>query len=243
MAPEKSKFETVGTAIKDVISALRDSVLFLLFLLLLFAPTIIKNRLVAAGFTKGSIGGFEWEAQIKSSAEQTKAVGQTVDQAGDNYEKLIERLSELEKRVTDPNVKATVKSIGKAAEASRTELTGADRALKRSLAAQQQIVAQISPSAVADSGWIFLGKATEDKAAWAAGSPQTVNPTTALPSLGTRLTVRDQAYLRADGPSNARSSAPILGVTRVGDTVQVMNLDYSHAKGGGWFVWANVRRS
>jgi hypothetical protein len=242
MATEKSRFEIFGSAVKDVVSALRDSVLFLLFLLLLFSPTTIKERLAAAGFTKGSIGGFEWEAQIKSAAEQTKTVGQAVEQASDNYGKLIERLNALEKQASDATVKDTLKNIGNEAEASRAELTVADRALKRSLAEQQQIVAQISPSAVADSGWIFLGRATEDKTAWSPGSPQTVAPTTARPSAGTRLTMKDDAYLRGDGPSSARSSAPILGVAKVGQTVEVLDIDFSHAKAGGWFVWAKVRR-
>ena len=241
MATEKSKLETYGAVTKDVVSALRDSVLFFLFLLLLITPTTIQKRLVSAGFTKGSIGGFEWEAQIKSAAEETKTVGQTVGQANENYSKLIERLSELEKKVTDRTVRAELKSIGDVAETSRAELMTADRALKRSLATQQQVVAQIASSVVPDSGWMFLGKVTEDKSAWSVGSPQTVNSTSVLLPPGSTLTVRDNAYLRADGPSSARSSAAILGVVKVGETVKVDELDYSHAKGGGWFVWAKVR--
>lgn len=243
MVTEKGRLEIFGTVVRDVVSALRDSVLFILFLLLLFAPTTIKDRLVTAGFTKGSIGGFEWGAQIQSAAEETKAVGQTVDQATENYGKLIERLSELEKKVTDPTVKAEVKNIGEVAETSRAELTTADRALKRSLATQQQVVAEIGSSVVTESGWMFLGKINEDKTAWSAGSPQTVRPAPVPLVQGVKLTVRDNAYLHADGTSNARSSSAILGVANVGETFTVDAVDYSHAKGGGWFVWAKVRRN
>jgi hypothetical protein len=243
VATEKGRVETFGAVLKDVVSALRDSILLILFLLLLFAPTTIKDRLISAGFTKGSIGGFEWEAQIKSAAEQTKAVGQTVGEATENYSNLIERLSELEEKITDPVAKAAVKNIGKVAETSRAELTTADRALKRSLATQQQVVAKIDTSAIADSGWMFLGRVNEDKTAWSVGSPQTVSPTTVPLSQGAKLTVLDDAYLRADGPSNARSSAAILGVAKVGETLQVVEVDHSHAKRGGWFVWAKVRRT
>ncbi|MFL5494591.1 MAG: hypothetical protein ACJ8DC_09445 [Gemmatimonadales bacterium] len=242
MAPEKSRLEAFGAILKDVVSALRDSVLFLLFLLLLLTPGTIKARLADAGFTKGTIGGFEWEAQIQSAANQTKSVGQSVGQATDTYDKLIERLNELEKQVTDPAVRATVRNIGEAAQVSRTELTTADRALKRSLATQQQLVAEISPSAVADSGWIFLGKVSDDKKGWASGLPQTVTGASPQPSAGNKLTVRDDVYLRADGPPAARASAPILGVAKVGDNVEVVDTDYSHARGGGWFLWAKVRR-
>lgn len=243
MATEKSRFETFGSALKDVVSALRDSVLFLLFLLLLFSPETVKSRLYDAGFTKGSIGGFDWEAQIKSDAEQTKTVGQTVDRANENYGKLIERLSELEMRVTDPTVRATVKNIADVAETSRTDLAGANSAIRRSLAVQQQIVAKISPAKVAESGWILLGKVTEDKSAWSSGSPQTIGPTTPRPIPGTKLTIRDDVYIRATGPSNTRASAPILGAVKAGDTVEVTDIDYSHAKPWGWFVWAKVKRS
>lgn len=238
----KSRSETFATVLKDVVSALRDSVLFLLFILLLFAPATIKERLVAAGFTKGSIGGLEWEAQAKSVADQTKSVGQSVEQANVNYTKLIERLDEVEKKITDPLIKSEVKSIGNVAETSRVALDVAGQTIKRSLAVQQQAIAQIAPSAVADSGWVFLGKVTENKTSWVAGSPQTVNAAPLPVSSGTTLTVRDDIYLHADSSPSTRSSAAILGVVKVGDNVEVIDIDYSHAKGGGWFVWAKVRR-
>ena len=236
-----SKLEAVAAVVKNVVSVLRDSVIFLLFLLLLFAPSTIKNRLIASGFTKASIAGFQWEAQLKSAAEETKAVGQTVGQAAEDYNTLIERLGDLEKRITDPSVKAEVNTLSQVAEASRVELTTADRAIKRSLAKQQQVVSEIGPSPVADSGWLFLGRVTEDKSAWS-GSPHATGPTSTPPSPGTKLTMRDAGYLRADGPSNVRSSAAILGVAKAGDTFDVVELDYSHARGGGWFVWAKVGR-
>ena len=242
MAGEKSRAEVLGAALKDLMTALRDSVLFLLFVLLLFAPATIKDRLVAAGFTKGSIAGFEWEAQIRTATETTKSAGHTVVQAAEDYDKLIERLAALEKQVTDPKVRSEIKGLEAVATSSRTELASADQAIKRSLAAQQQIVTQIAPASVADAGWIYLGKVTEDKTAWAAGAPKTVRTPSPTVATGDKLTVVDDVYLRGDTASSSRSSAPVLAVAKVGETVQVLDLDYSHAKGGGWFVWAKVRR-
>ena len=109
--------------------------------------------------------------------KQTKAVGQTVGQATANYSDLIERLNELEKKVTDPAAKAAVKDIGEAAETSRAQLTTVDQAVTRSLATQQQVVAWIDSSAIANSGWMFLGKVNEDKNAWSVGSQQNVSLT------------------------------------------------------------------
>jgi len=141
--------------LKDVTSTARDILLLGLFILLLTWPKFINDRLATAGFTKGSIAGFEWETQLKSSTEQTKAAGETVQRANENYSDLVARLNDLEHKVTDPAVKSEVKSLGQAAEKSRLEIETADNTLKRSLATQQQIVASIAPSSVADTGWIF----------------------------------------------------------------------------------------
>lgn len=242
MAEQKSKWEQFSAVLKDVIAALRDSVVFLVFLLLLVTPSTINQRLVAAGFTKGSFGGLEWQAQLKASAEQTKTVGQAVSQADDNYKGLIERLSELEKKVTDPAVKASIGGISEQAQTFQKQIVVADKAIKHSLSAQQQLVEQVSTTPVATSGWVYLGKVTEEKNKWAPGSPQTVSAFNPLLLPAALLTITDDVYLRADGPPNSRSSAPILAVLKAGQMVQAVEVDYSHAKTGGWFIWAKVQR-
>jgi hypothetical protein len=242
MSEATSRTQTVVGVLKDVVAALRDSVLFLVFLLLLCSPGTVNERLTQAGFTKGSIGGFEWEAQIKTATETTKSAGQTVAEARESYDQIVERLGAIESKISDPALKSEIKDLGAVATNSRSELASADLAIKRSLVAQQQIVTQIRPSAVEDSGWIFLGKITEDKNAWMPGSPQTVQ--SAEPDLpqGTALVVRDDVYLRGEAPSHAHASAAVLAVARVGETVEVLSVDHSHARGGGWFVWAKVKR-
>ena len=228
--------------LKDVTSTVRDVLLLGLFILLLTWPKFINDRLATAGFTKGSIAGFEWETQLKSSTEQTKAAGETVQKANENYSDLVARLNDLEHKVTDPAVKSEVKSLGQAAEKSRLEIETADNTLKRSLATQQQIVASIAPSSVADTGWIFAGRLTEDKTAWDPADPPTVSPSPLSFSPGTRLTVHDDVYLRADASTNAHTVGQILGVARAGDQLEVLAQDPSHFRRGGWFVWLKVRR-
>jgi hypothetical protein len=242
MTDEKSRLEQFSVVLKDVVAALRDSVVFLVFVLLLVTPSTINQRLAAAGFTKGSFAGIEWQAQLKASTEQTKTVGQAVSQADDNYKGLIERLGELEKKVNDPSLKASIGGIGEQAQAFQKQLMVADKAIKHSLSAQQQFVEQVSSTSVPDSGWVYLGKVTEEKNKWAPGSPQTVSAVDPLLKPAAVLTITDDAYLRADGPSNSRSSAPILAVLKAGQMVRAVEVDYSHAKGGGWFIWAKVQR-
>ena len=241
MPTEGSKLEILGTIIRNVVSALRDSVVFFLFVLLLFTPTTIRDRLVEAGFTKGSIAGFEWGAELESAAEQTKSIGQSVEQASENSV-LIARLNKLEREITDPTVKATVKSIEKEAQESSTKLQAVDRNVRHNFAVQQQIVAKIRPSAVTKAGWLYLGKLSQDKTAWVAGSPKHVKSISPTISSGETLTVIDDVYLRERDTVNGRPKrGKILGAAKEGDIIEVIDLNYSHAQGGGLFVWAKVQ--
>ena len=243
MATEGNKLEVFGTVIRNLVTALRDSVVFFLFVLLLFTPTTIRDRLVEAGFTKGSIAGFEWGAQLESAAEQTKSIGESVEQASENYSSLIERLNKLEQEIADPEVKATVKSIEKEAQKSSTKLKAADRSVRHNFAVQQQLVAKIRPSAVTKAGWLYLGKVTQDKTAWVAGSPKHIQSTSPALLSGKTLTVIDDVYLRERGTVNGRPTrGKILGAAKEGDAVEVIELDYSRARGGGWFVWVKVQQ-
>lgn len=239
---QSSYFERFTNILKNLVAALRDTILFILFLLLLFSPATVNDRLIAAGFTKGNIAGMEWEGQLKKSAEQTKTVGEAVSKADDNYQVLIDRLAELEKMAKDPALKKSLTSLGADAKESKGELVIADQAVKRSLSTQQDIAAQIAPSSISAKGWLFLGQVGEDKQAWLPGSPVTIASINATAIRGSRLIIRDDTYLRADSAAGSHANAAIVSVVKVGQGVVVDEVDYSHAKGGGWFLWAKVRR-
>ena len=244
MAEEQNRITAFGTLLKNLVAALRDAVIFLLFVLLLATPETIKQRLERAGFHEGEIAGFKWQAQLKNAAAETKSAGAQVEQASKEYETLLVRLKELESKVTTPEAKAAVREVNQAAAESQAQLESADKVLKRSLATQQDIVAQASPGSVAEAGWVYLGKISEDRSQWIEGSPKTVQ---AVPpkdlSRGARLAVKDDVYVRGDSGQSARSAAPIVGVAKTGETLTVTDVEYSHARGGGWFVWTKVRRS
>jgi hypothetical protein len=242
MAEEKYSIERYTAILRDVISAVRDGVIFLVFVLLLFFPGVVNNRLTDAGFTKAKIGDFEWQSKLNASAQQTKVVGESVSRANSNYQTLIDRLAELETTAREPAVKDSLQSLGAEAKTSQSALSNADQAVKKSLSDQLAIVAQFTPTQVSTSGWLFLGKVSEDKTSWAAGSPETVMAVPTPVAAGAALTIRDDAYLRADGNSAARAAAAILTVVKAGETVIVDTVDYSHARGGGWFAWARVHR-
>jgi len=228
--------------LRDLISSLRDALLFGVFVLLLFSPETVKARLIEAGFTKGTIGGMEWEAQVKEASDNTKSAGQTLSQAKLGYDELISRLAQLENKVTNPVIQRELDSIGDAAQSSRAELASADQAIKRSLVAQQQLVSQGSSTVDETTGWVFLGKVTEDKHSWEQGPPKTIHSIEPEVLVGATLTLKDDVYLRDDSATNVRAMAPLLAVVKMDEKLDVMELDYSHAKAGGWFVWAKVKR-
>lgn len=241
MQTKTNKFQVILSILKDLTVILRDGIILILFLLLIITPGRINSILVSAGFTKGTIGGLSWEAKLKTAADETRTVGQSVDLARRNYDSLAGRLKALEQKMKDPRLKSEVKQINDLVTVSQGELDVADRTVKRSLASQQQIVAEIAPTQASVGGWIYVGKVNQNKSNWEQGSPVTV-ASFPLPFRVDRiLNVTDDAYLRAEGSAGARASASIVGVVKAGAEVRVESYDFSPVPGGGWFVWAQVK--
>jgi hypothetical protein len=238
---EKMRAEKVVSIVKDGLTAFRDLTVVTVFVLLLAFPSVVNNRLADAGITKLSGPGFE--VQIADSSKQTKSAGLVISDLQAKLSDYGQRLDELSDRTKDADIKSSIKQLWADVKASQTSAGVADSALKSSLLTQQQIMEQVAPARVEKSGWMFLGKTSQDKKEWAQGSPQTVLPVPADVSTGSTLKVRDDAYLREDAQPEYHASARVLLVVRSGDSVQVTQPpDYSPAKGGGWFVWVKVKR-
>jgi hypothetical protein len=69
----------VGIA-KDALAVLREALLVIGFLMLLFLPERFNGLPERAGFTKGSLLGFEWQKVIKESTDQAKGAGDAISQ-------------------------------------------------------------------------------------------------------------------------------------------------------------------
>ena len=241
MAEENSKLEQWSTALKNLVSTLRDAVFFILFLLLLLSPSTIKERLLAAGFTKGNIAGMDWEG-LKQSAEETKAAGEVVSKADDHYDELISRLDEMEKSVKDQTIKNSLTKLTVEAKASQAELQSADKAVKQSLSTQQAMVEAVAPSGMSEHGWLFVGKVNDRKDQWAPGSPVAVGATSPTIAIGAKLTLREDTYWRGESPG-LHADSPIRSVAKIGSEIVVDSVDYSPSKDSGWFVWINAHRA
>src|SRR5213594_1997050 len=65
---------------KDCLAVAREALLVAGFLLLLLLPERFNGLLERAGFTKGSLLGFEWEKTLKASTDQAKGAGDAISQ-------------------------------------------------------------------------------------------------------------------------------------------------------------------
>lgn len=231
--------------VKDSVSALREAMLVIVFALLLLTPTWIKERLKDAGFTKGSIAGMEWEAEIEASAEQAKDAGQAITEIEPKLQQIEARLAELAGKTTDPSFAREIDDLSSTVKASQVKIREADQAVKSALSTQQRVLAEAAPAAVEMRGWMYLGKVDDSKTHWAPGSPTTIQPTGLPLEPGRTATIRDDVYLRDPdaGPGN-RAGARIVGVARLGEKVRILEVDDSSpdTKHNGWFVWAKVDR-
>jgi len=91
-------------------------------------------------------------------------------------------------------------------------------------------------------GWIFLGRITP-QATWAPDSAENI---TNLPwpiKEGERITIGHDVSMHDDSGALNRSSTPIVGTLRFGETVLVEAVALSRARIGGNFVWAKVSAS
>ena len=68
------------TIAKDALAVLREGLLVIGFLVLLLLPERFNGLLERAGFTKGSLLGFEWQKVIKESTDQAKGAGDAISQ-------------------------------------------------------------------------------------------------------------------------------------------------------------------
>src|SRR5262245_65572072 len=103
---------------KDCLGVAREALLVAAFLLLLLLPERINDLLERAGFTKGSLLGFDWEKRIKVSAEQAKGAGDAISQVESRLKEFDDRLRALDTPNTEDRVKSTMHLLSSAGQTS-----------------------------------------------------------------------------------------------------------------------------
>ena len=116
--------------VKQIVSLLRDLALFLLGSLLLFFPSKLNQILKDAGFVKGSIAGFEWQANLEASNDSLKTANDTIAKLTSQNETLIKQISEMS--ATSESAKAEVERL----RAENQKVTTAARHVQESVVAR-----------------------------------------------------------------------------------------------------------
>ncbi len=207
---EEPKKVDVLFYLKEFSSLARDILITLLIAICFFQPSYIKTFLKESGLSK--FGGWGFTVEV---AEEKEII------------------AKAQEKVTAQVVASTSTKPDEApVEASNKPV---DPNFKEAILKAERVAPQILPSA----GWVFLGRVDKNKTQWQdGGSPTTTAAWPIKPD--DVLTVKDDVYIRAVTNDQWHSKAPVTTVSKIGDKLKVVELDYSSAKAGGFFVWAKV---
>lgn len=220
---------------RSILTLIRELLLIGALLLLLIAPSAFKSILQKGGIK--SIGGLEFRNDLEETREATRNASLDVLTLQDSLSQLNNRIDSLIARAQDENTREDLRSLQSTVTSTKESADQLDTKLKSSLQQQEQIYKQVSQQPLEDRGWIFLGKINEAQTQWL--EAKTIEPVELPIEQHTQLTLLMSTYLRADTEGN-KSDAKILNVLEEGKRVRVLTVDLSHAKAGGWFVWAKV---
>jgi hypothetical protein len=195
---------------RETFSILRDVLLTAVFVFCLFNPGSIRTFLKESGLSKLGVFGVTVEVQEER-----------------------EKIHEAQQRVTGRVVDASAAAIDETpVEALNRPV---DQEFKQAVLAAEMLAPQVLPTA----GWVFLGRVDSAKSRWEDGGSKTTTASWPIVPNET-VTVKDDVYVRAIAQGKWHSSAPVATVAKVGDQLKVVEIEYSPAKIGGFFVWAKV---
>lgn len=199
----------------EIISFLKDSSSFIrdALLTLILAICVINPSSIKSFLDKSGLSELE-AFGIKVSLKEEK------EKIATAQEKVSAQIFNAPKTQTDTPVEALNKPV--------------DEDFKQAILTAERIAPQILPN----SGWVFLGRVNNNKSQWAdTSSTTTANWPITRDSV---ITIKDDVYVRAITEDKWHSLAPISSVAKVGDELKVVDLEYSSAKVGGFYVWAKV---
>ena len=82
--------------IKDILSIVQQSIFIILFILLFACPSKINSVLTNAGFTKGSVMGFDWATQIQQSRDSLQLTNNQVTEVQKQLKNIVPQMKQLQ---------------------------------------------------------------------------------------------------------------------------------------------------
>jgi hypothetical protein len=228
---------------RDALAALRETAIVLLIVAFIIFPKALGSRLQALGVGNIEFAGVKIDvASVVKSKAATQFLASQLKRDSVARDTVLAYLREIEKAAPAP-LRAKLQQATLGLEASQRNAAAVDSSLRRSIAVQDSVLAKVAPSQVAQEGWIFAGRVNEARTEWDGRSGRSITGMPADIQPGHQVVTAGDVYLRDASQPLEHGQAPLLGVVGRGETVEVVTRDSSHARTGGWFLWAKVRRS
>lgn len=227
---------------RDALAALRETAIVLLILAFVIFPERLASRLQSVGIGNIEVAGIKIDvASVLKSKTANQSLALQLKRDSVARDTVLTYLREIGQAAPAP-LRARLQQAASRLEASQRNAAAVDSSLRRSIAVQDSVLAKVAPSEVAQEGWIFAGRVNEARTAWDSRSGRSIMGTPSDIQPGNRVVTTGDVYLRDASQPLEHAQAPLLGVVGRGETVDVVARDSSHARTGGWFLWAKVRR-
>lgn len=161
---------SIISTLKELVALLRDACLLILAVLLIAFPANLNDLLVTAGFKKGSIAGFEWEAVVKSDQALKDALARINELTAQNQQ-FDQLLKEARARAADPQEKARLQALEDQNRSLRAATAETTSSVRATIASTSAVVAQAQAVVAEHTQWgiVFGGDSTLKEAQYEVG--------------------------------------------------------------------------
>ena len=238
-----SENKTTGVSrVKEYIGLIREVLVVLIVLAIFLLPDQINSTLNHIGITEFDFLGLKAKIEKEANLETLTEL-ENFKELNSEYQSAIDSLIEqLGACDSNSEVSNYLDSLQGSFNKSNLMIEAKSQMLASQIETQQTILERKYKAPVEKSGWLFVGKISEDKSKWLADSPRNIKPIAANISdiKALELVTKNEVYLREEGSPLERNQAPIKAVIPSNTKLEVKDIEFSHAKGGGWFVWVKV---
>jgi chromosome segregation ATPase len=129
---DKPKLKDAVEICQGFLNILRDSLVFLIFLLLFLNPVILNKILAKAGFVKAEIAGFQWEKQLEETDSELIEATNQIDVLKKRLEESNNIISKLNEdiKIKDQKVEGQITKNQEAVQEATSINSGIQTTLK-----------------------------------------------------------------------------------------------------------------
>jgi hypothetical protein len=222
-------------ASKNVAVLVREVLLIVVIVLAISSPARVAKIMTSLGVTEWNVFG------VKGNFTQASQASDTVHQLQDTITQLTSQVGALQSKTSlSPTAQKDVQQIAQTLDSAKVNVDAAQQQIQNDVVRQQQKL--VAAGFVApNEGWLYVGRVSEDKTTWVDG-PKNVRGLPPNPTPPISVTTTNAIALR--DPNSApgkRAAGEIVAGVEANVTLQVLDTDFSHAKGGGNFLWLKVK--